>query len=74
MVSKLKFLYLLQCIFPGSLSQTTGGHGQSGAVASPKQLRRHQQDAAAQGLQRSGLKLLWQAQTFEPIHQIVGQQ
>jgi len=64
----------MQCVFPSSLPRAAGRHGQPRTVVGSEKLRRHQEDAVAQSLERGGMKLLGQTQSLEPVHQIVGQQ
>jgi hypothetical protein len=42
-----------------------------GTIVSASELRGHQQDFVAKGLQRRRLKPGWQAEPLEPIHQVV---
>ena len=74
MASEFEPLDLLQGILPGRFSLTACGHGQAGAVVGAPQLGGHEQDFVPQRLQGGVLKIRRQAEPFEPVHQIVGQQ
>src|SRR5881397_277486 len=64
----------MQREFPSLFSLTAMGHDQPRAVVGADQLRGHQKDLVAQGLQRCGLEVRGQTQPLEPVDQIVSQQ
>ena len=72
--SWLEVVDLLQGIPPGRFAWTTGGQGQAWAVFHPPELSRHQQDLAAESLQRGCLKPRRKTEPLEPVDEIVGQQ
>ena len=73
-VSALEILDLAQGVSPGMLARATGGQQQVRPVVRAHQLSGHQEDALAQGLKGSFLHLRWQAQSLEPVDEIVGEQ
>lgn len=59
---------------PRRLPGAAGWPGESRTIARPKELGGHEQDLVPQRLQRGVLKLQGQAESLEPVDQVVGQQ
>src|SRR5260370_32476452 len=59
---------------PCQLAAAAGGEIEARAVAGANELYRHEQNLLTQCLERGVLKLWWQAEAFEPIDQVVGEQ
>ena len=74
MMLELEFRDLVQGVIPGLLPVSAGGHGQTWAVVGAAQLCGHQENPLAYALKRGPLKLGRQAESLEPVHQVVGQQ
>src|SRR3990167_1037502 len=74
MVSRLQSLNLLQGIPPGCLLRATCRQGQSGAIVGSPQLSRHEEDFVAESPKSCPLKLRRQAESFDPVDQVVREQ
>lgn len=74
MTSQFESLDLMERMLPSRLARPTRRQRQAGPVPHATQLGGHQQDLAAEGLQRGCLKLRRKAEPLEPVHQVVGQQ
>ena len=74
MVSQVEMFDLLHGVLPRRLAGAAGWQGEPRAISSPKKLGGHEQDLVPQRLQRGTRKFFGQAQSPEPVDQIVGQQ
>lgn len=71
MVLQLEPLDLVQGILPGRLAETAGRQSQPWPIFGVTQPCRHQQGVVPQGLQRGVLKFLEQAESLEPVDEVV---
>src|SRR5712692_6555080 len=65
---------VIEGVLPGSLSGSAGWQRKAGTVLHATQLGGHQEHLVPQGLKRRGLELWRQAQAFEPVDEVVGEQ
>ena len=74
MVLQLEPLDLLQGVLPGRLAGTADRQNQPWPIVGATQQCRHQQNVVPQGLQRGVLKFRGQAESLEPVDEVVPQQ